>query len=1511
MRLTTALNEYKRTRGARFPETATTDIGAFSGHGDRLVHIGPDGSIRDYSDSLSGLYGIDRSRLGIITDDQTHWFGDLETIRQHYYRDTKLFETEYDAGSFTVHQYDLTLGRAHVTHVELRGAVPSDAKLVAFVTLAPEGKEGRVGALVHEDGGPNGTKALEVYHRREHDYLTASTGLDAIHGQRPERFAEILDDEPVSFPRREPTEHHEQTRLSGDFLVTAPLERSGRSNSTTLVSQLSDHEEIDREMALADLRTCAHEYATSDELRAAARKRTRVEVPGSLPHSEAVRTDLRALDLLTTPIGGRIAAPEFDPFYTNSGGYGYVWFRDDAAISGHLLEASDRLGLETQSTLEESAQFFCDAQLEDGTWPHRVWGADGSLAPGWANANVERNAESNEYQADQTATVVAFLARLLRERYDRLDNDLLGDIRDTITNGVDALERDIADNDLPKPCQNAWEDSVGQFAHTAATFLEAFSAVARSPLRDSTCERAVENADRIFDGLEQLWDDDRECYGMRLSDGDLDARIDGAALEFAGAFAEYDAIEGVSLTAAHLERLTDHVGTTLDTLFRNPPGSDVAGLIRYEGDQWRTNDQDAEKIWSVTTALGVLAAAHVSQLLEDHEQNGEAFLTRASNLYELLTADGPFATETGYLAEQVFDDGELDSAAPLAWTHAVRLRGIAVLNDLNALPTTSTDVEGPSERPTWTTGEKFGISTVADHADPDSSRVWFTLTKGGLTEARFPQVDLMNLRVFDFLVRCTDGTEYTVRTHMESQKVEDTVDRRVEPVDDDALLFRHVFTEAGDGQGHEWTLIVEYATDPEHDAIVADVTFEADDDNEYDVFAVTDVALTNTGTDDRGLRTGDDGAYHLLARDPRAYTGETDNPLLVDQNGDAYSVALAVAAESRFDWATVGVAGSDRLNSLYADGELPEPVDEVDHENVVLVGRLGSGTAITETVALGFARYADTTAALGEAHGALDRGFEQVQSAYTDSWNAYLEDKPLPEAVADDEALTKQYKSAIMTLMAVEDKTYHGASIASPSVPWGEAVFSEEPKGYGYNFVWSRDLYHVFTAFDIVGSLDIATSQLEYIYEYQQDEAGFIPQNTYINGITRWGGEQMDNISYPQVMAYHLAEQGITFDDVEYSYENIRRSADYVSRHGPRSAQERWEEESGYSPSSIAAEIAGLACAAKIAIDNDEETDALVWLGLADHWANNVDTWTATETGTDRHTNTPYFVRVTRDGDPEAGYLRTLANDGPTLDERNIIDGGFLDLVRMGIYPPEDEIVKNSVAEVDTTIRVDVEDNAGFYRYNGDGYGERAREDKGAPWSVQHKGKGRLWPLLTGERGEYELLAADGDLTPEDCLRAMEAFANSGRMIPEQVWDREDETDYNWEFGQGTGAATPLAWAMSQFVRLAHGITAGDPVETPAFVRERYCEQRIHKPDRGPAMRVDTQFQGSQLVVSGETTGVRVAIKTPADSTTIAVEDGEFEATLDVNPGENRVIVAAADDDDLETAGTTVRTLRL
>ncbi|WP_241997122.1 glycoside hydrolase family 15 protein, partial [Halorubrum sp. SD626R] len=231
-----------------------------------------------------------------------------------------------------------------------------------------------------------------------------------------------------------------------------------------------------------------------------------------------------------------------------------------------------------------------------------------------------------------------------------------------------------------------------------------------------------------------------------------------------------------------------------------------------------------------------------------------------------------------------------------------------------------------------------------------------------------------------------------------------------------------------------------------------------------------------------------------------------------------------------------------------------------------------------------------------------------------------------------------------------------------------ETEYAAENRGYGYNFVWSRDLYQVFTALIEMDELERGADALAYLYNTQQDDDGFLPQNTYIDGRTRWGGEQMDNIAFPSVMAWQLHEHGVGFADAEYTYDHVRRSLGYIAVNGPETAQERWEEEAGFSPSSIAAEIAGLVCGAALALAEADRrdaqgrtadagdlldpdalrADALAWLALADDWTDRVEEWCATATGTERHAETPYYVRITADGDPEAGRPRTIANDGPT-----------------------------------------------------------------------------------------------------------------------------------------------------------------------------------------------------------------------------------------------------------------------
>ena len=1573
MRLRTALTEHERRRGERYPAERPTTAGAFTGDDGRLVHVGPDGTVHDCSYSLSGVGGADRLRMGITAGRGVRWFDDLATTRQHYDGDTPLVETEYDAGRYTIHQYDLVVSDTHLTHVELRGAPPAGAELVAACAFSPDMVEGRVGNLVHQGAGPNDGSVVEVYHRSEHDFLTASTGLSAAHGQRLRTITELLGEDENGFPHRGEIDQREDSRLTPDVVVRAPFERDGRSERVTLASRaVVDRRETretgddamdaltdgpDRQRRIDELSRIATAYPDANDLREAADGRGPT-VPEDVPRRGVIASDLRALDLLTAESGARIAAPEFDPFYSTSGGYGYTWFRDEAETASALLSASEEIDLDADEELLATASFLCRTQDADGSWPHRVWADSGKVAPGWANARIEgaNGTPGPNEQLDQPASVVAFLARLRRtidlpaEWRERIDG--------TIADGVAFLRETTEADGLPRRCQNCWENALGRFTHTGAAYLRAFAAVARAPVDDETRVAAAAAADDALAGLDDRWNPDTGRFPQRESAEGRDDRADASTFALASAAVEYAALRGeradvdgavtdgagATVTAtdfdAFLDNVRTHVRNSIEALRRET--ADVEGLVRFTGDDWRTAEQGAAKVWSITTLWGATAAAELGGLVRRRGGDAGELFGSARDLYALCEPDGHFVNDAGLFAEQAFDDGDLDSATPIGWSHALRIEATVTLAKHGALPVPHDRPTGPDEAPHWTTGRKFGVGTPADHEADDPVPVWFSLTEGALTEARFPRIDVMNVRTFDFLVADPE-TGHTVRTFDETSHVTttETVERTTEPTAGDALAYTQTIRESGDGHGHEWTLTVEYAVDTDGDAILADVEFEGE--REYDVYALVDTTITNVGTNDRGDRVRGADGYHLLARNDDA--AERNTGKLVDDDGDSFEVALALASESQFEWASTLLAGGHEAEGLFAEGERGPGLTEASG-NVMLAGLVGSGTALSDTVAIGFAEEADTESALEEATNALSRGFENVSDSYIRTWRDWLSGREFPDSVTGDAELEAQYRFALMTLAAVEDKRHDGAGIASPSVPWGETEYAAEDRGYGYNFVWSRDLYQVFTALIEVGEVDRGANALAYLYNTQQDDDGFLPQNTYIDGRTRWGGEQMDNIAFPSVMAWQLYEHGVAPEDADYTYDQVRRSLGYIAANGPETAQERWEEEAGFSPSSIAAEIAGLVCGAALALaeadriesaggaaGSDGEpapdalrADALAWLGLADDWTERVEEWCATSTGTERHAETPYYLRITADGDPDSGRPRTIANDGPTYDEREIVDGGFLELVRLGVKPADDETVRNSVSVVDDSIRVDTPYGPAWYRYVGDAYGEISAGDPGAPWAGTGDGRGRLWPIFTGERGEYELRARaagpdafggtdEAALEPDALLETMAGFGNSGRMLPEQVWDREHPTDYGWEFGEGTGGATPLAWSMAGYIRLAHGVDAGEPVETPTVVRERYVER-----DRpaGPDLTAAVEHAGKELVVSGETAGDAVAVYAADGSTLAAPDDGEYEVRLDADLDADTVVVAAATGDDADAAlddfgaaGTSVERLRL
>jgi glucoamylase len=579
-------------------------------------------------------------------------------------------------------------------------------------------------------------------------------------------------------------------------------------------------------------------------------------------------------------------------------------------------------------------------------------------------------------------------------------------------------------------------------------------------------------------------------------------------------------------------------------------------------------------------------------------------------------------------------------------------------------------------------------------------------------------------------------------------EIDDTV-HRLELPNPGSLTFRQI----NRAKSGAYTITKTYITDPRRNTVLIDVDFKTQSNAQLNVYY--DPSLHNSGNHDTGWTNAD----ALLATD-----------------GD---IASALVPSCGFVNASV------------------QPTAKRVEGNVVQRGTLQKNQC---TIALAFGR--TTTEALETAQASLARSFGATQAEYEAGWARYV--SKLPRIAKHQQ----QFNMAAMVLRGLEDATIRGAVIASPSTPWGGGPNANEPNTTGYHAVWSRDLYHVATAFDAMGDQVSANRLLNYLFRLQQRLDGSFPQNSFVDGRPIGNGLQMDQVALPLVLAYQLGRK-----DYQSWLSHIKPAADFIVRNGPRTEQDRWEEKSGYSPSTIAAQIAGLVCAAEIAKANRDDVSAKRYLDTADNWARNVEKWTVTTS----EGASGYYLRITANDNPNDGAKMEINSSSLVVDERKILDAGFLELVRLGIKGPRDPLIVESLKLIDQLIKVKTPAGDAWYRYNHDAYGETP---DGGKYDGRN-GVGRLWTLLTGERGEYELAAGDIE-SARKRLDTLAGFANDGLMIPEQVWDCEESPAPSLRFGAGTGSATPLAWSMAQFIRLAMSIERGRNVETPRVVWERY-----------------------------------------------------------------------------------------
>ena len=792
-----------------------------------------------------------------------------------------------------------------------------------------------------------------------------------------------------------------------------------------------------------------------------------------------------------------------------------------------------------------------------------------------------------------------------------------------------------------------------------------------------------------------------------------------------------------------------------------------------------------------------------------------------------------------------------------------------------------------------------------------SSKVWFTVAGGVLSDVYYPTIDNTNVETLQYIV--TDGSTFT---DLQTRDMVSTASA----LDDSGMSCR-VTSTANSGR---YKIVTDYVTDPDRNTLLMRTRLV--DNNKHSdlkLYVRFDPTVNGNGGGGDGNGGPDSALTDMSTHHPIPVAFDT-NTATNAANRD-YAQPVFAALDGPFTTVTSGYAGgaSDGLTQLDTDHRLTTVNESAGNGNIVQVAEVKRSRDHrdqgkhdddgTVTFALGFG--ATQAEAVNTAEKSLHHDFSDIRKDYEKGWERY--DKklnPPPKSLpglsrARVRELGNEYYLSINVVKAAEDKTFPGAIVAGLSSPWGQAVPAGDPANtyFGsYREVFSRDLYEAWTGLMAAGDRQTARDATLFLFEHQQLADGSMPRNSLVNGKTAPDSfnTQLDEVAYPILMAHQL---GLT-DPTLYE-QHIRPAANFLVTRGPSFGPERWEEQDGFSPSTIAAEIAGLLAGADLADTNGDTASARVWRAVADDYQRSIKGWTVTTNGL--QSADPYFIRLSKTGDPNAAITYNVGNGGPTLDQRDIIDAGFLELSRLGMFAADDPVFANSLSVVDATIKSDTDSGPGWHRYNGDGYGDG--ETDGHPWAPSNKGTGHLWPALTAERAEQSLQTGDPAFAAQ-LLDAMAQFSSGVGLIAEQSWELPDlaaspfGTDptiasIGFVNGKPAGSASPLVWSAGSFVRLAADLRAHQLVDQPANTVERYIDNTQGQTTLTVTAPVDnTAVAGSPLTVSGTTepgnqvdilvtnTDANMAAST---ASTVAAADGSFTVDVPITGGVQVVTVTA------------------
>lgn len=694
----------------------------------------------------------------------------------------------------------------------------------------------------------------------------------------------------------------------------------------------------------------------------------------------------------------------------------------------------------------------------------------------------------------------------------------------------------------------------------------------------------------------------------------------------------------------------------------------------------------------------------------------------------------------------------------------------------------------PGMEPRWTTSAKTGVGAAIQGV----SRVAFTLSHGILNEIYFPRHDEACLRDMGLIV--TNGRDYFSEEKRETRSV-------VTPLADGVPGYRVVNT-ATDGR---YTIEKRVIADPQRDVVLQKIAFRATPGHEdsYRLFALASPHLVNAGANNTASVDDIKGWSMLTA------TGK--------------GLTLAMAASAPYRATSVGFVGvSDGFTQLRRDFALAEPYARAADGNVALCGELDLGEAGEVVVAIAFGR--DRFEAGFRARSSIMDGFEVAEQLYIAAWQAWqggLVDLDRPERGAG----VDPYRISTAVMRVHEAKSFSGAMIASLSIPWGSAKGDGDLGGY--HLVWPRDLVESAGALLAMGAHAEARRTLTYLQATQEAD-GHWPQNMWLDGLPYWSGIQMDETAFPIILVDQACLCGaLDQGDLLRFWPMVRHAARYILHNGPVTGQDRWEEDGGYSPFTLAVEIAALVVAAGIAERLGFHADAGYLTDTADLWNASIERWTyAVDTALARKTGVAgYYVRISPADGPDRDrpvtgsiVIKNVANEIMNHQAVEVVSPDALALVRFGLRAADDPRILNTVKVIDAVLKVELPQGPLWHRYNDDGYGEHA---DGSPFDGV--GVGRAWPLMTGERAHYEL-AAGNVAEARRLLKTLEDSANDSGLMPEQCWDAEDVPEHELYKGKPAGSAMPLVWAHGEHIKLLRSLRDGRVFDTPSAVVRRYAE---------------------------------------------------------------------------------------